>query len=251
MSTTILSLGAGVQSTTLLLMAEQGEVERPTAAVFADTQAEPLDVYRHLDWLESATTIPITRVTAGSLEQAVLTKDFAPIPLYVRDEKGKKSMLRRQCTREYKVAPIRRHIRATYPKQKITLLMGISYDEALRMRDSGVKYITHSYPLVDLQMTRADCLAWLEQHGYPRPPKSACYFCPFMDNQRWRDMAAKQPAEFARAVAFDEAVRTLPRISGEAFVHRQAIPLTEVDMSTPEEKGQLAFLDECEGMCGV
>lgn len=33
----ILSLGAGVQSSTLALMAEHGEIEKPDYAIFADT----------------------------------------------------------------------------------------------------------------------------------------------------------------------------------------------------------------------
>ena len=37
----ILSLGAGVQSTTLALMAAHGEVEAPDCAIFADTGWEP------------------------------------------------------------------------------------------------------------------------------------------------------------------------------------------------------------------
>ena len=48
---TILSLGAGVQSTCLALMAAKGEVTpMPDAAIFADTH-EPKEVYEHLDWL--------------------------------------------------------------------------------------------------------------------------------------------------------------------------------------------------------
>lgn len=48
----ILSLGAGVQSSTLALMAAAGEVTpMPVAAVFADTGDEPTSVYRWLDWL--------------------------------------------------------------------------------------------------------------------------------------------------------------------------------------------------------
>ena len=62
----VLSLGAGVQSSTLLLMAEAGEIEpRPDAAIFADTGWEPAAVYQHLDWLETQTSIPIHRVSNG------------------------------------------------------------------------------------------------------------------------------------------------------------------------------------------
>lgn len=45
----IISLGAGVQSTTLALMAAAGEIgPMPDCAIFADTQSEPTAVYRHL-----------------------------------------------------------------------------------------------------------------------------------------------------------------------------------------------------------
>lgn len=45
----VLSLGAGVQSTTLALMAAHGAVgPTPDCAVFADTGCEPRAVYRHL-----------------------------------------------------------------------------------------------------------------------------------------------------------------------------------------------------------
>lgn len=47
----ILSLGAGVQSSTIALMAERGETDPIDAAVFADTQAEPAGVYVRTLWM--------------------------------------------------------------------------------------------------------------------------------------------------------------------------------------------------------
>lgn len=47
----VLSLGAGVQSTTLFLMSLRGELPPLDAAIFADTQWEPKAVYKHLNWL--------------------------------------------------------------------------------------------------------------------------------------------------------------------------------------------------------
>ena len=67
---TVLSLGAGVQSTTLALMAARGEIEAPDVAIFADTQWEPAGVYRHLEWLDQVlfgAGIPLTAATVGSL----------------------------------------------------------------------------------------------------------------------------------------------------------------------------------------
>jgi 3'-phosphoadenosine 5'-phosphosulfate sulfotransferase (PAPS reductase)/FAD synthetase len=49
-----LSLGAGVQSTVMALMADRGDFGAiPDVAIFADTGWEPEKVYKHLDWLES------------------------------------------------------------------------------------------------------------------------------------------------------------------------------------------------------
>lgn len=68
----VLSLGAGVQSSCLLLMAHHGEIERPGCVIFADTQAETQATYEYLNWLESVVTIPIHRKTKGNLEDNVL-----------------------------------------------------------------------------------------------------------------------------------------------------------------------------------
>jgi len=55
----VLSLGAGVQSTTLALMAAHGEVgPMPDCAIFADTGWEPQAVYDHLAWLRSPNVLP-------------------------------------------------------------------------------------------------------------------------------------------------------------------------------------------------
>ncbi len=66
----LLSLGAGVQSTTMALMAAHGEITpMPSAAIFADTQGEPAAVYEHLKWLMSPNVLPfpVHVVTAGNL----------------------------------------------------------------------------------------------------------------------------------------------------------------------------------------
>ena len=64
----IISLGAGVQSSTMALMAAQGEIKpMPDAAIFVDTQWEPAYVYKWLDWLETQLPFPVHRPTAGDL----------------------------------------------------------------------------------------------------------------------------------------------------------------------------------------
>ena len=48
----VLNLGAGVQSTTVLLMSLTGELEPLDHVIFADTGWEPQAVYDHLGWLK-------------------------------------------------------------------------------------------------------------------------------------------------------------------------------------------------------
>lgn len=170
------------------------------------------------------------------------------MPVFVDGSGG---MLRRQCTKEYKIRPIQKKVRELAGKRITTLWLGISVDEAIRMKESRVKYIAHRYPLaMEHRMTRQDCLGWLERQGYARPPRSACIGCPYRRNSEWRALA---PDEFADAVAFDHAVRdALPRIRGQVFLHSSLQPLDMVDLRSEQEKGQLDFWgNECEGMCGL
>jgi len=247
----VLSLGAGVQSSTLLLMAREGELDLDVA-VFADTQWEPAAVYAHLEWLESVSSVPIERVTHGDIRALTLAAtSFVSLPFYVEQPDGSQGMGRRQCSKEYKIYPIRRWLRerGASRTQPAALVFGISLDEHQRMRDSGVGYAVHEYPLVQRRMTRGDCLVWLGQHGYPQPPKSACIGCPYRRNSEWRKLT---PAEFADAVAFDAAIRQQRGVRGQQFVHRSCTPLLSVDLRNEQDRGQLEMFDEeCEGVCGV
>jgi hypothetical protein len=267
----VLSLGAGVQSSTVLLMSILGELPKLDAAIFADTQWEPTAVYEYLAFLEResrAAGIGFYRTTAGNIREDAIrsrVRDYdtgnqerwASMPLRVLGPDGQKGMIRRQCTKEYKVQPIRRVLREligttpTTPSPRVELWMGISRDEMRRMRISDVRWIQHRYPLVmDVPMTRQDCLRWLERNGYSAPARSACIGCPYKSNAEWRNLQ-ESPTEWADAVAFDSEMRQRGGIRGELYLHRDCVPLDQVDLSTAEERGQMNWLQECEGMCGV
>lgn len=47
----VLSLGGGVQSTTMALLAARGDFEPPDIAIFADAGWEPQAVYDAVGWL--------------------------------------------------------------------------------------------------------------------------------------------------------------------------------------------------------
>lgn len=260
-----LSLGAGVQSSTLALMIAHGEIEPVDSAIFADTGWEPPKVYEWLGWLERQLPFPVYRVQQGNLREDALNRSnttgqqFAAIPWHMVMSNGDRAMGRRQCTHEYKLMPIQRKTRELVglaPRQRAKgvmceMLIGISTDEAMRMKPSADAWKTHRWPLIEKGMTRWDCLNWMERNGYPQPPKSSCIGCPFHSDHEWRIIKA-DPELWADAVEVDAAIRFQPKIRGQQFMHRSCVPLDEVDLSTAADHGQVdMFNNECEGMCGV
>ena len=255
----VLSLGAGVQSTTLALMASSGELgDVPDCAVFADTGWEPRAVYEHLDRLRSALSFPVYVVSQGNLRSDLIAdrnstgQRFAAVPWFMKKADGSSAMGRRQCTAEYKLRPIQRKVvelmGGKRPKGGCEMWVGISTDEAIRMKPSRVQYIVNRWPLIEKRMNRNDCHKWLERAGWSAP-KSSCIGCPFHSNEQWR---ALTPEEFADAVEVDKAIRRQPKIKAEQFMHRSMIPLDKVDFRTLADMGQGdLFGNECEGMCGV
>lgn len=258
----VLSLGAGVQSTTLALQAAEGALPRPDCAVFADTGSEPAAVYAHLDWLCEVVPFPVYRVAYGDLGHDVLRpregRQMANPPFFTAGG----GMLRRQCTQTYKVAPIQGKVRELLglrPRQRgprevrVEQWIGISLDEAHRMKPSRLRFIEHRWPLIEQRLHRWQCLRWLAERGYPEPPKSACWFCPYRSDAGWRGLRDHAPADFAAAVAFDRAIRGGIRGTREGlYLHRSRIPLDQVDLSTDAERGQNdLFGEECEGLCGT
>lgn len=113
---TALSLGAGVQSTTLALLAVEGVLPKPDVAIFADTGWEPRAVYEHLDRLEAVLRragIEPLRVSRGNLRADMIdtASRFASLPYFILAPEGAKPELiecRRckgegECTTEHPV----------------------------------------------------------------------------------------------------------------------------------------------------
>lgn len=256
-----LSLGAGVQSSTLLLMAVEGELPTFDVAIFADTGAEPAEVYRWLaEVLEPrAAEAGIDLVTVHAYPDRDLTSMPWEMPLFITSPAGDVGQLKRSCTTRLKVDPIKRELRRRIadppPAGAVEQSFGISLDEVGRMRDSDRRYITNAYPLVDRRMTRGDCQAWLRRRGLAAP-RSSCVCCPYHSGAEWLRVK-RQPADWAVAVAIDAKLRDgtprenrAPRdFAGSAYVHAARRPLAEVAL---RDEDQLSlFGDECQGVCGV
>jgi len=239
----------------------------PDVAVFADTGAEPEQVYDWLAHLKKWLPFPVVTVSGGDLREETLAAwrgenvVAGTPPLYVRGGAGFEhkplNVLWRKCTQEYKLKPIRRWLQANRRGRPVVQYLGISRDEIVRMKPSGVGYITNVWPLIDAGLTRHSCLTWMERAGWPRPPRSACTFCPYRTNAQWRDLRDLHPSDWDDAVEFDRAIRTVPekldgaKVFGQAFVHRSGVPLEEANIEEGDPNQADLFGNECEGMCGV
>ena len=253
----IISLGAGVQSTTLALMSAYGELPMPDCAIFSDTGWEPKAVYEHLDKLIKFLPYPVYIVSAGSLKESTINElnttgqQFSPIPWHIKNNDGSRGMGRRQCTNEYKLRPLQKKIvelLGGYVKGGANVWIGISTDEAHRMKPSRVQYIVNEYPLIEKRLNRQECKNWLENKGWSAP-KSSCIGCPFRSNSDWKSLTNE---EFQEAVNIDKMIRTINGLNGQRFMHKNLLPLDEVDFRSATELGQLdMFGNECEGMCGI
>lgn len=297
---TILSLGAGVQSTTLALMGERGMIDKPHAAIFADTGDEPPAVYDHLERLRGMLSFPIHIVSHGHLGEDFLNAiqgngRASQPPFYVkakelsedeireainevepkfsededawnawrlrrkmalnRDQGG---MLWRQCTKDYKIEPIRRAAKKLMIEAGLNHIyqqIGISTDERIREKKSGVKYVTNTHPLLDLDWNRYKCETWLASEYGIKTGKSACFYCPYRSNAGWAAMKRDDPEQFERACDYDDKLRALKvpggcGIKGEIYVWRGFKPLREAEFTNLPGQMDFGFEQECDGMCG-
>lgn len=270
--TRVLSLGAGVQSSCLALMAERGDYgfPKPDLAIFADTGWEPPEVYAHLDWLESQLSFEVVRVRASNIKDDILNgtnpegERFLDIPAFLVNEDGSVSIAARQCTAHYKLNPIHRELRSRLeipygqraPKGTyVEMWLGISADEVARQKPSREEWITNRYPLIENNFTRGQLLNWFNEN-YPGRylPRSSCVGCPYRSDSEWKQLKESDPKSFQDAVAVDWALRNVPTtrgaIRGEAYLHRSRVPLSDVDFSEVASYDD-QMLEECEGLCGI
>lgn len=280
------SLGAGVQSSTIVEMILEGELPPVDAVIFADTGDEPQYVYDQVNYLAGRlekVNIPLVTVSAGNMIDDIYSgKRLAAMPLFTKRHRTINGFgtqaetfsigrLRRQCTREYKIEPIEKWVRQEllrrgWAKQnkagairplkgvQIQTWLGISWDEIDRMKPNKVKWINNHWSLIDLKMRRADCIEWLSSRGLPIPKKSACRRCPYHSKAYFRQMRDGSLDDWAEVVKFDHDLRNgelqlSAKTEGDLYMTRECIPLEEIDLDSEQDNGQIDMCDE--GYCFI
>ena len=238
-----------MQSSTLLLMACKGIIEKPNLAIFADTGWESIATYIHLEYLKAEGRkhgIEVMTVNNGDVREIISDplwksdKLFLPVFLS-KDSMSINGMLRRKCTSEKKITPIRNATRKLLglvprqraPKDCVEQWIGISIDEAHRTFSRQKDRMTFlRYPLIEMNMTRTDCEKWLSANYQITVPKSSCVGCPFHNTKEWMALSDE---EFKSACDFDNSIRNIKGITGTAYLHRSCKPLEDVDFRSKQE----------------
>jgi hypothetical protein len=144
----------------------------------------------------------------------------------------------------------------------VDMIMGISRDEMYRVKEARKPWIRNVYPLVDRNITRAMCKKWFDDHAMPKPPRSACTFCPYKTWKEWKYLKDNSPEEFQHVIEFEKKINggfKGMREGYTVFVTKEGKPLSEIDIDKKAEDKQINMFDElggvaindCEGMCGV
>ena len=266
----ILSLGAGVQSSTLLFKILENEIAPVDYAIFADTGNEPKEVYDWFEYLKKVCKNKIKiRVVRNTKNTGNITKDilsetgrFASIPVYTVSKVGKKGNTRRTCTAEYKIQPIHKEVRKILGVDNlrgkvVEMVMGISYDEIQRAKEPPLKWQINCYPFIENKITRDDCKHWIKHNGYAQPPRSACIICPYHRNDEWLHLKTNYKDEFDFAVWFDEQLRSntksqfVNKLDDTLYLHDSRKPLKNIEFANIGEQQYKLFDDECDGYCGT
>ena len=229
---TVISYGGGVQSTALVVLSlsEQWRVDEIVHVDLMDAESPATREYvaRFREWLRREYARDITIIGRNMYQDMLARPAFTPVPWHGRREKF---MLKRQCTREYKVQPLQRYLYGRYPQERIGLMLGISVDEYHRMRDSSAARIEHVYPLVDRRLTRWQCREIIERAGLAVPWKSSCWFCPFRSVVSQWALVQRYPDLAGMACVLEDRINAERRGRGkdEIVVLRTDVMAAQVD----------------------
>lgn len=242
-----------MQSTAIAALIVMGRLPKPDLAVISDTERELSTTWAYMD----AVTAPAL-ASVGVTMHRVKKSRYATVDLYggadgntllipvftnQGDDIGK---LPGYCSNEWKKRVIQRWATIEHGVKAAMQWIGISTDEAGRATaKSNGKWATR-YPLIELNMSRADCFATIEDIGWPLPPRSACWMCPNQHESEWIWQRLAAPQDHQKAIVFDREIR---KRDPHAWLHPTAKPLGDVEF---DEENEVMFGKSCQtGLCFV
>ncbi len=236
-----LSYGGGTQSTAMLLMAIEGELERPDYVVFADTGSEMPHTYELVEIMkkkcEEAELEFVTVQAEKPLHEKYLERGTLPV------------IGIRSCTSQWKIEPIKRFMRSIVGmgRRKIlaTSWIGITTDERKRASPSSDQWSTRRYPLLEKMMSRDDCIYYCEQKLGIQVKKSGCFLCPYQSPQQWGVLKREHPDLFDLSLELEKKAKSQSGFKGglwgssrsiEAFNHTHSLEDFGFEIQVNSEK---------------
>ena len=229
----ILSLGAGVNSTALLVLKSQGKVDFDVA-VFADTGGEHPETYQYIEQVIKPFCI------LHNIPLEIVKREGEDLYEYSLERKIIPTRMFRSCTDKFKIRTLKKHVLRKYLEQGITFLIGISAEEKERAK-SGCG---NEYPLLDLGIDREGCKKIIQDAGLPIPIKSGCYFCPFTSKKGWINLLKKHPDLYLKAETLEKNCSRYPEFT------LSNISLERARKSVEDQKNLCSWISKCE-MCEV
>jgi hypothetical protein len=255
----VFSCGGGVQSSACLVLAAQGRIpyrtfifanvgdkaESPDTIAYINAVLKPYAAEHGIEWID----IQRRRRDGTPVDlYEELHRPIRSIDIPIRVANG--SPGNRNCTVEFKIKPIAKWIKRNAPN--CILGKGISTDEPHRAtpaRESDG--YTSAYPLIELGISRSNCLQIVADAGLPQPPKSACWFCPYKTTDGWTIMRREKPELFEASARLERFLNTKRAAMGKDAVYlsgrgaSKALPLERV---IPDQLGlQMEWIDEQDG----
>ena len=251
----IFSFGGGVQSVACLALAARGVIDYKTfvfADVGEDSEHPGTVAYMRDHAIPFAAAHGLELVTVakrlkdGTVETLLqkLHRTEKSLDIPVRMSNGAPG--NRSCTADFKIKPVGRYAKELGASVEAPAVVGIgiSQDEAHRMKPSQIPYLENDYPLVRLGLDRTDCKRIIQQAGLPIPPKSSCWFCPYHTLGAWRDMLTSERHLFDRAVALERMLNERRAALGKdpIFFSSRCVPLDravyQIGLFTADENGR-------------
>lgn len=230
----VLSYGGGRQTVAYCILIAQGRAPKPDRIVIADTSRENTSTWDYMHEI----TIPLMASVGMKIEIAphsLATRDLyannGDLLLPVFTETGKFSTF---CSSEWKARVSERYLRSQGVEKHIALI-GFALDEVKRIKSTEGR----RFPLVEMMLTKADCIKIILDAGYPLPPPSSCWMCPNKANEEWRFLRDNYPADFERACNLDAEIREEDIESGRSgvWLHHSRVALREADLEAEDRKG--------------
>ncbi len=171
--------------------------------------------------------------------------------------------MNRSCTANFKLVPIKAKVDELFGDiekgEIIEMHLGITTDEAHRMKPNKVKYFRNEFPLIDLGYSRNDLYGEYEKWDLEPPVKSGCFCCPFASVKEMIQLSVDHPRLIDIVIDLEENARKhRPRKIGKSLkiVDTQLLNgKYTVKQIIDGARSQTSLddwdMDECSGSCFV